>query len=313
MLYNILPEWLYNEITKSYITEFIYELRIRANKPIVINYKGVYQVITNKDGYKNIPIIATGDLIEYVVSVATKQSLYAYNEQIKHCYITTDSGIRIGICGRVVMNDNKVATVKNISSINIRISHQVPNCSEKVLNFVCGNGRVKNTLIISPPGAGKTTLIRDLTLKLSNEKQIKNILVVDERFEIAGSGNSQYLSVGDYVDVISGSTKSFAFNEALKTMSPAVIVTDELSTENDIESVKQAIKSGVSVIATAHASTIEDLKYKKYFESILKDKYFDRIVVLSTRNGVGTIDGIFDDNLRCLYIPYMLWRFFWYC
>ena len=108
MLYSILPEWLYNEITNSFLPEFVFEIRIRINKPIVINYKGNYQVLCRKDGYNNTAIIANIELVEYVLNVATKQSLYAYNDQIKHCYVTTDSGIRIGVCGRVVSNEGKV-------------------------------------------------------------------------------------------------------------------------------------------------------------------------------------------------------------
>ena len=251
MLYNLLPEWLYNLIMHEFVLEYVYEIRVRLGKPIVVNYKGNFQFLYETEDYKKNVIVANGDLINYILSVATKQSLYAYNNQIKHCYITTDSGIRIGICGNVVYNDSKVATIKNINSLNIRISHQVLNCSGKVINFICNDGVVKNTLIISPPGAGKTTLIRDIALKLSNEKHIQNILVVDERYEIAGGVNNQAIDVGQFVDVISGSDKSFAFKEALKSMSPKVIITDEVTDESDIEQIKQTIKSGVKVIATA--------------------------------------------------------------
>lgn len=306
MLYNLLPEWLYNLITHEFVLEYVYEIRVRLGKPIVVNYKGNFQFLYETEDYKKNVIVANGDLINYILSVATKQSLYAYNNQIKHCYITTDSGIRIGICGNVVYNDSKVATIKNINSLNIRISHQVLNCSGKVINFICNDGVVKNTLIISPPGAGKTTLIRDIALKLSNEKHIQNILVVDERYEIAGGVNNQAIDVGQFVDVISGSDKSFAFKEALKSMSPKVIITDEVTDESDIEQIKQTIKSGVKVIATAHAENVNDLKMKNYFESLIKDKYFQRIIVLSTKNGVGTVDGIYDENLRGIYIPYMI-------
>ena len=302
---SIFPEWLNAILSKNFVESYIFEVRIRIGKPIMVNYKGKYYSLEEKNGYNNMTVYATSELVEFVLKSATKQSIYAYNDQIKHCYIQADAGIRIGVCGTVVYNMSEVSTIKNIVSLNVRIAHQVPGCSEKIINLLCYNGLVKNTLVISPPGAGKTTLIRDIAYKLSNEKKIDNILVVDERFEIAAGGTTQDLDVGLFSDVISGSEKRFAFNEALKTMSPKVIVTDEISTEEDIESVKCAIKSGVKVVATAHAESINDLKSKKYFTSTLQEKYFERIIVLSNRFGVGTIDGVFDENLRVMYMPYL--------
>ena len=302
---SIFPEWLVQKISAKYLTDYIHEIRIRANKPILINYKGKFQVLTEKEGYTAVSVNGSYDLINYILSITTKQSLYAYNNQIKQGFITTDSGIRIGLCGMVVYNQGEVATIKNITSLNIRIPHQVFGCAESVIELICSNDNVKNTLIISPPGAGKTTLVRDIVFKLSNEKQVKNILVVDERYEIAGVDCNGF-DVGQFVDVMSGSDKNFAFCEGLKTMNPKVIVTDEVSKEEDIESIKQSIKSGVKVIATAHAESINDLKYKKYFSSLISDKYFERIVVLSKRNGVGTIEAVFDENIRGIYLPYML-------
>jgi len=305
-LYNLLPEWLYNKLSNSFVLEYLYEIRIRLNKPIVVNYKGKYEVLKEKEGYNVVDVLAGRDLINYIVSVATKQSLYAYNHQLKQGFITTDSGIRLGICGTVVYNNGEVSTIKNINSLNIRICHQVVNCSENIINFISVNGVVKNTLIISPPGAGKTTMIRDLALKLSNEKQIKNILVVDERFEIAGSGDNNFLEIGKFVDVISGSDKNYAFEQGVKTMNPKVIITDEISRGEDLDSIKQTIRSGVKVIATAHAENLNNLKLKKYFNQTVQDRYFERIVVLSKRLGVGTVEGVFDENLRGLFIPYLI-------
>lgn len=311
MLYDILPEWLFAIINKNFLIDYIYEIRIRINKPVMVNYKGVFKSLFDNDNFQHNAIIANQELISYILSVSTKQSIYAYNDQIKECYITTDSGIRIGLCGTVVYNNGRVNTIKKITSINIRVSHEVIGCSEKIIKFLVVNNTVKNTLIISPPGSGKTTMIRDICCKLSNEKNIQNILVVDERFEIAGI-NSGYLNIGNYVDVISGSEKQFAFKNSLKTMNPSVIVTDEISKEEDIQSIMQAIKSGVKVIATAHALNISDLKEKMYFDFMINNKYFERIVVLSSRNGIGTVEGIYDENLRGIYIPYIIWRFFYY-
>ena len=307
-MHNIFPEWLYSIINKNFLYDYIYEIRIRANKPIMINYKGKYLELKETNEFSKNTIIGTQELISYIVSVATKQSVYAYNDQIKECFVTTDGGMRIGICGTAIYNNGMIATIKNITSLNIRISHQVIGASEKIINMLCYNNKVKNTLVISPPGAGKTTLIRDIVYQLSNEKRVQNILVVDERFEIAGMGRNNHIEIGNYVDVISGAGKGFAFSSALKTMCPSVIVTDEISRENDIESIKQAIKSGVAVIASAHAKDLNDLRFKAYFNDIIKDKYFERIVILSTRNGVGTIEGVFDENLRGIYLPLIIWK-----
>lgn len=303
-MFNIFPEWLYNKIAGDYLKDYIYEVRIRVGKPIVICYKGCYEKITINNGLKKNFIIATKDLIEYIVGMATKHSLYAYNNEIKQGYITTDSGIRIGICGQVVYDDKEVVTIKNISSLNIRIAHQVVNCSVSVIDLIVQNGRVKNTLIISPPGAGKTTMIRDIVTKLSNEKSIPNILVIDERYEIAGVGEYSF-NLGDGVDVISGAEKDYAFSNTIKTMSPTVMVTDEISNEKDIEEICQVARSGVSIIATAHAESVNDIKYKKYLSKLLDNKIFERIVVLSKRRGVGTVELVVDENLKGLYLPYI--------
>lgn len=309
-MFSIFPEWLNNLLEKNFTKNYIFEVRIRIGKPIIVNYKGKYVSLTEKNGYNNMLVYSSSELVDYILKVATKQSIYAFNDQIKKCYIQCEGGIRIGVCGTVVYDHGSVSTIKNIVSLNIRIAHQVLGCSEKIIGLVCSNGVVKNTLIISPPGAGKTTLVRDIVHKLSNEKKINNILVVDERFEIAAGGLSADIDVGILTDVISGSKKSFAFNEALKTMSPSVIVTDEISSEEDIFAVINATRSGVKVIATAHASSIEDIKSRKNFEVILKGKYFERIIVLSNRLGVGTIDCVFDENLRVIYMPYLVWRYY---
>lgn len=301
---RLFPKWLFDYISNNFILEYIYEIRIRLNKPIIINYCGKYEVLYEKNTFKPKSIICNNELINYIMTVATKQSMYAYNEEIKHCYVQFDGGIRIGICGTVVYNNDKILTIKNITSLNIRIAHEILNCSKKIIDLLCFNGIVKNTLIISPPGQGKTTFIRDIANQLSNKKQINNILIIDERYEISGGYLSE-IDIGLTTDVITGCNKSFAFLEAIKTMNPTVMITDEISSESDIESIKQTIRSGVKVIATAHAENINDIKTKKYFESIISEKYFERIIVLSGRNGVGTIEGVFDENFRVLYVPYL--------
>ena len=302
MINDVLPEWLYEKVSNCFLWDYVQEIRIRANKPIVVSYKGTNKLLTEKNNYSVSAVIASKDLIEHIITVATKHSLYAYNHQIKNGFVVADGGIRIGICGTVVYDKGEVATIKNITSLNIRIPHFVRGCCDMVLDLIFQNNRIKSTLVISPPGAGKTTFIRDVVSKLSNDKQIGNILVADERLEICCSG---LFDVGNFVDVISDSTKKYVFNEGVKTMNPKVIVCDEISKSEDVEALIQTTRSGVNVIATAHAENVFDLKSKSYLKIALQEKIFERIIVLSKRNGVGTIEAVYDENLRGLYIPYL--------
>lgn len=300
---NILPDWLFQNLSKNYNLAYIQEIRIRKNQPIQICYKGKMVDLKNDAGLYLKPLFATAETIDYIISVATKNSLYAFDEQIKNGYIITENGIRIGLCGTAVVSDGKISLIKKISSLNIRIGHNIVDCSSEIIHFIVSNQKVKNTLILSSPGEGKTTLLRDIILKLSNKFNIPNIMVIDEKFEL--SGEKQNFDLGKNVDVMQGANKRFSFFEAIKVMNPNVIATDELVSDEDIEGVKFAIKSGVSVIATVHSKNLDELKTKQYFEKLVSEKYFERFVVLSKRNGVGTIEGVFDDKSFALYLPYL--------
>ena len=307
---NILPDWLFNNLSKNYKLCDIQEIRIRKNQPIQICYKGMMVELKSDTGIYLKPLYASAEMIEQIISVATKHSLYAFDEQIKNGYIITENGIRIGLCGTAVVKDGKISLIKKISSINIRIGHNIIDCSRDIIHFLVSSQRVKNTLILSAPGEGKTTILRDIVLKLSNTFNISNIMVIDEKFEIAGE--SQNFDLGKNVDVMQGANKKFSFFEAIKVMNPSVIATDELVTDEDIEGVKFAIKSGVSVIATVHAKSIEELKSKQYFEKLILDNYFERFIVLSKRNGVGTIEGVFNEKSFALFLPYLKWDFIYF-
>ena len=140
---SVFPEWLNNLISKNFVMSYVFEVRIRIGKPIMVNYKGKYVSIEEKNGYNTMTVYATAELVDYIIKVATKQSLYAYNDQIKHCYIQAEGGIRIGVCGTVVYHNGEVSTIKNIQSLNVRIAHQVLGCSEKIIGLICQNDRVK--------------------------------------------------------------------------------------------------------------------------------------------------------------------------
>ena len=301
-LITILPPLISNIIINTIPTEKLNEIRIRRDKKIVVNLCGKLYYLSNKGITSNyeLAITATEQTIDEIVKRASEHSFYAYANQIKQSFITVNGGIRIGICGEVVCENNNIKNVKNINSLNIRIAHEILGCSESVIEYLLNNG-FQNTLIISPPGCGKTTMIRDILYLLTKKKYCFNILLVDERYEIASSYNgTTQLNVGEYTDIISGSTKHYGFEYGVRTMTPDIVVTDELYSLRDLEALENVANAGVSVLTSVHGFNIEDIKNKQNFSKVLEKKIFKRFVVLSSRSGPGTIEGIYDENFRCI-------------
>lgn len=291
-LSNALDKISYNKIC---------ELRLREGNPVVVNVLGENYYLGRDKLTKNSgeALTVSRGFLSSVIQKISSNSIYTINDQMIDGYVTIAGGIRVGVCGEVVSVDGKVRTLKNISSLNFRFPHSVHNCSLPIYNYVVGSNGVNNTLIVSPPGAGKTTLLRDLIYQISSRENLINILVCDERRELAEVFNGNNISRLKNVDVISGSTKKFAFNNGIRSMKPNVIVTDEIDLNRDVDDIKNAISSGVKVIASIHASSVFDLKKKTTFADLLYGNYFDRYIVLSSAEGVGTIDGVYDEKL-CL-------------
>ena len=297
MLKDILPDYLLRPIgLLNY--EDLCEIRLRLNRPTTINYKNTYYFLgqaglcSERDA-----IICTKDTIQNIISKASNFSIYAINEEMKNGFISVKDGIRIGLSGTVVMQDDKILTTKYISSLNIRIPHQVIGSSFKISKFVFDeNGQVYNTLIIGSPGVGKTTILRDMCLSISKTKKDLNILLLDERLEIAATfEGSPQLKVGDFTDIISGGKKDFNIINGIRSMSPNVIVVDELGTLNDIKAVEYAINCGVSVVASVHSKDIYEFQKKYEFEYLIKSRAFKRYVVVSQNMGKGTVENIYDE------------------
>ena len=238
--------------------------------------------------------------MQSIMQRLSKRSLYSINDQLIDGYITYDGGIRVGVCGEVVSVDNNIKTIKNISSLNFRFPHVCKNCSLSVFDYLFSNCELNNTLIISPPGAGKTTYLRDIIYQLSIRCSLLNILVVDERQELASIYNGNEIIKLSNVDVYSNSSKKFAFNNGIRSMKPDVIVTDEINIDRDLEDIENAMTSGVKIIASIHAKDINDLRNKARFKELLQKKMFGRYIVLSKDNGIGTVDGIFNENLNLI-------------
>ena len=269
---NKIVQAILNSINEKEI-ETLEEIRIRVSKPIILK-------LANKEIIVEY-IVTTQDILEIVEKI-TENSMYSYQQQICSGYITLKGGHRVGISGNVVMEENKVINVNYIYSLNFRIARQIIGVAEKVINEVLKNDEVSNTLIISKPGAGKTTILRDLIRIISKTKTVG---VVDERGEIAAMyKNEPQNDLGIKVDILSNISKSFGIKMLVRSMSPDVIVADEIGTKEDIEAIKYAVTSGVKGIFTAHANNIEDIKKSPILKELLDLNLIDKIIILDKNN-----------------------------
>lgn len=269
---NKIVQAILNSINEKEI-ETLEEIRIRVSKPIILK-------LANKEILTEY-IITTQDILEIVEKI-TENSIYSYQQQICLGYITLKGGHRVGISGNVVMEENKVINVNYIYSLNFRIARQIIGVAEKVVNEVMKNDEISNTLIISKPGAGKTTILRDLIRIISKTKTVG---VVDERGEIAAMyKNEPQNDLGIKVDILSNISKSLGIKMLVRSMAPDVIVADEIGTKEDIEAIKYAVTSGVKGIFTAHANNIEDIKKSPILKELLNLNLIEKIIILDKNN-----------------------------
>ena len=295
MLEKILPSNIYTILSERVSFNSLNELRFRADKPIVVAIGAKRYFLGEKGltGSLKEAIRASKTMIEDMIFRASECSIYSVNEQIKKGFIVTKGGIRLGLGGDMIEEAGKIKTMTNFSSLNIRLPHQIKNCSLPVFDMLLSGDRVFSTLVLSPPSAGKTTFLRDFVCQLSERNYAFNVLVLDERGELdLGEGNA----LGNFADKISFARKKVGFENGIRSLSPNIIVTDELGQEEDLDAVRYAVNCGVTIIASAHADSIETLLKKPAFKEVLDEKVFSRYVLLSLRNGPGTIEGVYNEN-----------------
>lgn len=298
---QVLPKKIIEIIEGKVDTKKIQEIRIKVNKPVIINLSSK-EVILNS--------IVTLDDIKQILVRVSNYSLYAYEEEIKQGYITIKGGHRIGIAGECVLSQGEVRTIRNISSLNIRICREVKGCSNEVMKFITENNRVFNTLIVSPPKCGKTTILRDIARNISNGMPInslmgKKVSIIDERSEIASCFNGvPQLDVGIRSDILDNCLKKDGMIMAIRSLSPDILICDEIGTDGDMEALNMAFNSGVNIIVSIHGYSIEDIYRRRIFKDLLENSILDRIIVLSNKNGPGTIENAYligdGGDIKCL-------------
>ncbi len=297
MLEKILPEKFYNIIKDKINLKAVNEIRLRADRPVILDIGGKQMFLGENGVTTNIKsaLFSSKIMIEDVIFRASECSIYSVNEQIKRGFIVTDDAIRIGIGGNLIEENGKLKTMTNFSSVNIRIPHVVKNCSLNAFPYIFKNNQVLNTLVISAPGCGKTTFLRDFVYQLSERMMMQNVLLLDERGELDVGINS------NFTDKIAFSSKKIGFENGIRSLAPDIIVTDEIGQEDDIDAIEYASGCGVKILASSHCDDIETFSKKSLFKKLIDQKIFKRFVLLSKRNGPGTLEGVYDENFARVY------------
>ena len=261
------------------IIDELQEIRMRTDRPIILRLREKDFILQY-----NIP---QSEILQ-IVERLCENSIYAYKNQICEGFITVKGGHRVGLTGSCVIENGKIVNVKYISSLNFRIAREVLNCSTRVLREIIDieNKSIYNTILVAPPGRGKTTILRDVIRRLSNgideiNFKGKTCGVVDERGEIAAmyKGVPQN-DVGIRTDIIENVTKNQGIHMLVRTMAPEIIACDEIGSSDDVEAIHYALYSGVKGIFTMHGKNIEDNKNNRQIYELIENREIQKVVFL---------------------------------
>lgn len=279
------------------------EIRLREGRPVSL-------VTSDGDFFLSPDGRITGDYgtayrlgrdeMSRTFQLISASSVYAWEEELKNGFLTLRGGHRVGLAGRTVIESGRIRTIKHIAGLNLRLAREVRGAADLVIPFLVHAGGIHHTLILSPPQAGKTTLLRDIIRQISEGVPRlgfagAKVGLVDERSEVAAcyEGVPQK-DVGPRTDVLDACPKAEGMMLLIRSMSPQVIAADELGRAEDADAVMEAIHSGVAVLTTAHGATVDEIWRRPAFARLAAFGVFQRAIVLGRSSGPGTVEKVLD-------------------
>ncbi|OCT12419.1 stage III sporulation protein AA [Paenibacillus pectinilyticus] len=281
------------------VQALVEEIRVRESRPLEISWADRYAFISERGQMITEETLAykpTRQDCSILLEILTNHSLYTYEEELRRGYITVSGGHRVGLAGRTILDQGHVKQIRDVSSFNIRIAREMQGVGQDILPYLVDPllGNIHHTLIISPPQQGKTTLVRDLARLISRGEwghghgslSGKKVGIVDERSELAASVKGvPRFDLGPRTDVLDGCPKAEGMMMMIRSLSPEVLVVDEIGREEDADAIHEAVHTGIRVLATAHGMNYEDVRRRPVLKQLMEDGVFMKYVVLQRRKG----------------------------
>lgn len=255
--------------------ERIEEVRLRLGRPMSVGLPEGERFLEGTS--------VDGRALAWVLEQASQCSVHTVLEQIRNGYVSVRGGHRLGLCGTAVVEHGKIVNLRAISSVSLRQAREVKGVAKGVIPALFEGKRLQNTLILAPPGQGKTTLLRDLVRAVSGGEGCPPLRVglADERGEVAAVWEGRpMLDVGPRTDVMDGCPKSVGMMTLLRGMNPQVLAVDEITREADTAALLQAVGCGASLLATVHAGSLSDLTRRKAYRELAREGVFERFILI---------------------------------
>jgi stage III sporulation protein AA len=274
------------------------EIRVRVNRPLEVSMSGTARFFSY--------IVQPGDAI-HLLDKISHHSVYALEEELKRGFITIEGGHRVGLAGKVILEEGRVKAIRDISSFNIRIAKEQIGIADSLIPSLF-TGHWLHTMIIGPPQTGKTTLLRDIARVISTGDgkgrfQAAKVGIVDERSEIAGSiSGIPQMTFGPRIDVMDACPKAEGMMMMIRSMSPDVLIVDEIGRKEDGEAIMEAVNAGIKLIMTTHGESIDEVRKRPTLKRILDEGVFDRYIILNRKRGPGTVSSVLDGKGKDLVL-----------